>query len=148
MGGVAQDIKDRKYEREQTRQYAKYYNETASKSPLDSVNIVRNTVRSGIETNSISKQYDEHIQQGNFKEAKDSQEDMGFSFIKAAFDTGRFDTRVEGIANDVMEMDNEEFAKQFGYDNLTDEELQSRKESVVKTYQKLGLVSYKFGLLV
>ena len=138
MGGVAQDIKDRKYEREQTRQYAKYYNETASKSPLDSVNIVRNTVRSGIETNSISKQYDEHIQQGNFKEAKDSQEDMGFSFIKAAFDTGRFDTRVEGIANDVMEMDNEEFAKQFGYDNLTDEELQSRKESVVKTYQKLA----------
>lgn len=138
MGGVADDIKERNYEREQTKQYAKYYNETASKSPLDSVNIIRNTVKAGVETNSISKQYDEHIRQGNFKEAKDAQEDIGFSFIKAAFDTGRFENRVEGVANDILEMDNQEFAKQFGYDGFTEQELQDRKESVVKTYQKLA----------
>jgi hypothetical protein len=138
MGGIADDIKDRKYEREQTKQYAKFYNATQSKSPIDSVNVVRNTVKAGIETNSISKQYDDHINEGNFKEAKDSQEDIAFSFIKAAFDTGRFDTRVKGIADDVLAMSNDEFAKQFGYDNLSEEELQSRKESVVKTYETLA----------
>lgn len=71
------------------------------------------------------------LKSGNVMAAKNAEHDRLFSFVQNRQQVGQA-SDIQDMLNGVKEMSPEQFAAQFGYDNLSKEELAKRKEETVK----------------
>lgn len=55
------------------------------------------------------------------------------SFVASRVEAGMYDDIIDNVTKQVSKMSNEEFSKEFGYENLTDAELAERKNKVIST---------------
>ena len=90
-----------------------------------------------------TQQRDEALARGDFFEAKNAESDKLFSFIKTRDNLGLLNDAKEQYSTMIKNMDNETFAKIFGYDKidanekaLDDRELSERKTKVIDAFNK------------
>lgn len=83
-----------------------------------------------------TKRQDDAIAQGDMFEAKNQEYASMYSYVSTMVKLGRFDEIDSEVSKMVEKMSADEFGEQFGYTNLTEEELGKRKTEVLSTFRQ------------
>ena len=83
-----------------------------------------------------NKKQDDAIAQGDMFEAKNQEYASMYSYVSTMVKLGRFDEINSEVAKMVEKMSADEFGEQFGYTNLTEQELAERKTEVLSTFKQ------------
>lgn len=83
-----------------------------------------------------TKRQDDAIAQGDMFEAKNQEYASMYSYVSTMVKLGRFDEIDSEVSKMVEKMSANEFGQQFGYTNLTEEELGKRKTEVLSTFRQ------------
>jgi hypothetical protein len=97
------------------------------------------TIKYAVRENGITRKQDDALQQGDMFEAKTQEYGSMLSYVSMMTKLGRFDEIDSEIGKMVQNMTAEEFSEQFGYTNLTQDELEKRKAATLKTFKDKSL---------
>jgi hypothetical protein len=97
------------------------------------------TVKYAVRENGIARKQDDALEQGDMFDAKNQEYGSMLSYVTMMTKLGRFDEIDSEIGKMVQDMTPEEFSEQFGYTNLTKEELAERKAATLKTFKDKSL---------
>ena len=135
-GGIAEAFEEQNAEKKAIKTAI---NQT-SKVNIDNV---QNQIQSNSTILTSNRLRDEALENGNFFEAKNHESDAMFSFVKSRDNVGLLNESKEQYAAMLKNMDNADFAKQFGYDRISDNEvaldktqLEERKTKVIEQFNK------------
>ena len=81
--------------------------------------------------NTTQDKLDAALAEGSMKKAKDAEFDQFHAYVGNKLELGRFNEIEDELAKQISSLSNEEFAQQFGYENMSDSELSKRKSEVV-----------------
>jgi len=145
-GGIASELKERKAKREDVQNRANFLQKTYDafvtkdkdgKSQFDSIAFTNSIIQNSVETASILQQRDGFVNAGDFKRAKDSDADLAFSYFKARYDTGRYESTLQDTVDMIEKMSPQEFGEQFQYDpTMSNTELEKRKQDTIKSFTR------------
>ena len=97
------------------------------------------TVKYAVRENGIARKQDDALAQGDMFEAKTQEYGSMLSYISMMTKLGRFDEIDSEVSKLVQDMTPQEFSDQFGYTNLTEQELTERKAATLKTFKQKSL---------
>lgn len=97
------------------------------------------TVKYAVRENGIARKQNDALEQGDMYEAKTQEYGSMLSYVSMMTKLGRFDEIDSEISKMVEDMSPEEFSDQFGYTNLTEQELLERKTATLKTFKEKSL---------
>ena len=97
------------------------------------------TVKYAVRENGIAKKQSDALDEGDMFEAKTQEYGSMLSYVSMMTKLGRFDEIDSEIGKMVQDMTPDEFSNQFGYTNLTQEELEQRKAATLKTFKDKSL---------
>jgi len=81
---------------------------------------------------SVSAEMDNAVLNGDHYTAKTMEDDKAFLNIQSRIDAGFHNTIYEELVTPIENMSNDEFKTQYGYENMTNEEVSQRKQKVVQ----------------
>lgn len=93
-------------------------------------------LKAAIRQDKINEDYDEATAIGDMASMKNKEFDSLFNMSVAYIKAGRTKELKTQISEQVKQMDLEAFAKEFGYKDLSQEELQARKDKVIASFDK------------
>jgi hypothetical protein len=93
------------------------------------------TVKYAVRENGIARKQGDALDQGDMFEAKTQEYGSMLSYVSMMTKLGRFDEIDSEVGKMVQNMTPQEFSEQFGYSNLTEEELTKRKSATLKTFK-------------
>ena len=127
-GGIAGQFKLRNAKREGADKLAKWMNENPS-----AVAAMKNNFDALTQSARASEKQDYALMTNNIHSWQNARHDHFFSYVYSRAKAGFYEDVVQDI-NDIKEMPLAEFSKMFGYDNqnLTEQELESRRDKVVE----------------
>jgi len=76
------------------------------------------------------------LEREDFVGAKNAESDMFFTYMLTRYQAGMFDTLEDDLVKNISDMSEEEFAKEFGYENESKENLRNRKNHVIEKTKK------------
>lgn len=82
----------------------------------------------------LNNRLENAIAVGDEFEAKNTEDQMAHDFVTNKIKLGQFDQIEDEVAKEVNKMTDEEFAAEYGYENLSKEELSKRKREVVNNF--------------
>jgi hypothetical protein len=97
------------------------------------------TVKYAVRENGIARKQNDALDQGDMFEAKTQEYGSMLSYVSMMTKLGRFDEIDSEVGKMVQDMTPQEFSDQFGYSNLTEEELSKRKTATLKTFKEKSL---------
>lgn len=84
----------------------------------------------------LNNRLENAIAVGDDFEAKNTEDQIMHDFVTNKIKLGQFDQIEDEVAKEVSKMTDEEFAAEYGYENLSKEELSKRKSEVVGAFVK------------
>lgn len=84
----------------------------------------------------LNNRLENAIAVGDDFEAKNIEDQITHDFVTNKIKLGQFDQIEDEVAKEVRKMSDEEFAAEYGYENLSKEELSKRKNEVVNNFVK------------
>ena len=142
-GGIAGEFQARKLERRRADQIADRMNniqqedliEYLKKNP-EALKSTRSLTEHAVRSAYLNKELDTAMEGKDVFEAKNVENDIIHSYIMSRIDGGYEADLVEEFGKSVADMSNNEFAATFGYETLSEEELEQRKAETIEAFEK------------
>ena len=142
-GGIAGEFQERNLQRrEADRRAAKMNTFTQAKlieymnANPDVVKSTRSLTEHLIRSATLNNEMDTAMEAGNTHEAKNVEADMIHSYIMSRIDGGHAADLKQEFAQAIEDMTDEEYAAMFEYNDMTEKELQQRKQETLESFNK------------
>ena len=83
-----------------------------------------------------SRNTDKALEENDFFNAKNEQFKAFHSYVAAKVEAGMYDDIIDNDIAEIQKMPEDKFAEEFGYENLTSEELKERKQKVINSVKE------------
>lgn len=83
-----------------------------------------------------SRNTDKALEENDFFNAKNEQFKAFHSYVAAKVEAGMYDDIIDNDVAEIQKMPEDKFAEEFGYENLTSEELKERKQKVINSVKE------------
>lgn len=142
-GGIAGEFQERSRRRSEADRLSTLMNKFGQKELIEFVksnpeylkstrSMFEHTIRSA----QLNSEMDQALEKGDVFGAKNIEHDIIHSYITSRIDGGFGSDLVDEFAKTVRDMDNDQFAETFDYNDLTESELSKRKSEVLENFEK------------
>jgi hypothetical protein len=129
QGGIYGTIKEEKQKQNQIDKLVETVNQSK-----DFGSIFKGMYLAGQQRLVATKKMDKAAELNDMFKYKNAENDAFMGYVLGRTEAGMYDSIEEDLVNTVNKMSNEEFAQEFGYENMTNDEITKRKnEAVVET---------------
>ena len=129
QGGIYGTIKEEKQKQNQIDKLVETVNQSK-----DFGSIFKGMYLAGQQRLVATQKMDKAAELNDMFKYKNAENDAFMGYVLGRTEAGMYDTIEEDLVNTVNKMSNEEFAQEFGYENMTNDEITKRKnEAVVET---------------
>jgi len=129
QGGIYGTIKEEKQKQNQIDKLVETVNQSK-----DFGSIFKGMYLAGQQRLVATKKMDKAAELNDMFKYKNAENDAFMGYVLGRTEAGMYDSIEEDLVNTVNKMSNEEFAQEFGYENMTNDEITKRKnEAIVET---------------